>query len=356
MLTKARQIPFLEIILFGFWPSVIKKALYRIRGYKIAPTAHIGLGSVIVGNAVDIGEEVKIGLFSFIVGRKVVLEPRVHIGLFNIINTYDIHIGEGTRINNQVVIGGMQTPRSQFKIGKNGIVMEWSFINTTEPVIIGDDVGIGGHCLLFTHGFWPNGFEGNPVKFGPIHIEDKTWLAWRISVLPGAHIGKGCIVSSDACVMGTLPEGALAGGVPAKVIRENYAFKKEPTLEFQTTMLKGLLNDFQEWLTFHGFGVACEGGDHPTRMRITSHKGDVFQVHVLWKEGDLPMREPRLSPHTDVVLSLPFIPTSLQSQLDQAKISWLDIAHKKRSRHTCVIADETEEFLRRRGLRLLKYT
>jgi len=35
-----------------------------------------------------------------------------------------------------------------------GFIFANTQINPTEPIIIGDDTGIGGHCLLFTHGSW----------------------------------------------------------------------------------------------------------------------------------------------------------------------------------------------------------
>lgn len=46
------------------------------------------------------------------------------------------------KINEQVIIGGLSTPNSIFKLGKRTIIMHMSFINLVEPIIIGDDTGI----------------------------------------------------------------------------------------------------------------------------------------------------------------------------------------------------------------------
>ena len=59
-------------------------------------------------------------------------------------------IGDDAKINEQVYAGGPMLPESFLKLGKRTIVMQFSFLNPTKPLVIGDDTGIGGHCLLFT--------------------------------------------------------------------------------------------------------------------------------------------------------------------------------------------------------------
>lgn len=352
MLVKGNKLPLREIALYGFLPAWLKKAIYRRRGYSIPASVKLGPGSVIVGSKVTLGEEVRIGPLSFIVGREIDIGPRVHIGMLSFISVYDFAVGEGTRINNQVVIGGMATPRSSFRMGKNGILMEWSFVNTTEPVTIGDNVGIGGHCLFFTHGMWPNAFEGYPFKYGPIHIEDDVWLAWRVSVLPGVTIGRGTIVSSDACVTGSLPEGALTGGVPARVIREGFTYKKAMDDDARAQLLAGLLAEFAEWLRFHGFEVESEGANGDGRLVIA--RGGVKRTLVVWSGPDRARAIPAVAGETALV-STGEIDDKVRAELAARGIPWLDVSKAERSRHTNDLADETEEFLRRRGLRTIKY-
>ena len=45
------------------------------------------------------------------------------------------------------------------------------------------------------------------------------WLAVRVTVLPGSKIGAGAVISAGSVVDGEIPAGALAGGVPARVLR-----------------------------------------------------------------------------------------------------------------------------------------
>lgn len=131
-----------------------------------------------------------------------------------------IRIGEDARINEQVIIGGMKTPSSSFDLGKRTIVMEYSFINTTMPVKIGDDTGIGGHCLLFTHGSWLNQLEGFPVKFAPITLGKNVWLPWRIFIMPGVTIGDNVVIGANSLISDSFVSNCLVAGSPAKIIKE----------------------------------------------------------------------------------------------------------------------------------------
>jgi acetyltransferase-like isoleucine patch superfamily enzyme len=38
-------------------------------------------------------------------------------------------------------------------------------------------------------------------------------------ILPGVHVGAGCVVAAGAVVTDSVPPDSLVGGVPAKVLR-----------------------------------------------------------------------------------------------------------------------------------------
>jgi acetyltransferase-like isoleucine patch superfamily enzyme len=353
MFDRVAGLPIRELILVGWMPSRLKAWWYRRRGYRIDPSVRFDFGSVIIADDVEIGPETRVGILVIIKARTLRIGGRVRIGHLSVLDTFNIAVGEGTRIGNQVVVGGLATPSSSFQIGRNCILMEWSFINTTLPVTVGDDVGIGGHCLFFTHGLWPNGFEGFPVNFGAITIEDEAWLAWRVSVLPGVTIGARSILSSDACVTKNIPALALAAGVPAKVLRENGTYITPVDARQNESRLAKLINEFCEWVTFHG-------------GRVESRTEAV--LHIAWdKDGRqrgrilLPSEQGGLDAlvadagRDDVVTSLPEIPDEVRRRIEARGAAWLDIAMKERSRTTNSLSNELEEFLRRAGLRLLKY-
>lgn len=54
---------------------------------------------------------------------------------------------------------------------------------------------------------------------GPIVIEDDVWIGHGVTILPGVHIGKGCVIGAGAVVNKSLPDYSIAVGIPAKVVK-----------------------------------------------------------------------------------------------------------------------------------------
>lgn len=54
---------------------------------------------------------------------------------------------------------------------------------------------------------------------GDIDIGEDCWIGANVVVLGGVKIGAGSVIAAGAVVVDSIPAGALAGGVPAKVIR-----------------------------------------------------------------------------------------------------------------------------------------
>jgi acetyltransferase-like isoleucine patch superfamily enzyme len=50
-------------------------------------------------------------------------------------------------------------------------------------------------------------------------VEDDAWLGYGVIVLDGVRIGKGAVVGAGAVVTHDIPEGAIAVGVPARVVK-----------------------------------------------------------------------------------------------------------------------------------------
>jgi len=54
-----------------------------------------------------------------------------------------------------------------------------------------------------------------------ITIGDRVWIGMRCTILKNVQIGDGAVIAAGSVVAGNIPAGCLAGGVPARVIREN---------------------------------------------------------------------------------------------------------------------------------------
>lgn len=53
----------------------------------------------------------------------------------------------------------------------------------------------------------------------PVVIGNDVWIGTRAIILPGVRIGNGVIIGAGAIVTKDVPDYAVVGGVPAKIIR-----------------------------------------------------------------------------------------------------------------------------------------
>lgn len=277
MLIKKERIPVKHILLIGILPSFLKKLIYRWKGYKIDRNVQLSFGAVVIGKKVRIGEGVKVGFFTIVRGSEIVLERFARIGSMSVIDTERIFIDEDARINEQVYIGGMKTPESSFHLGKRAIIMQLSYLNPTLPISIGDDSGVGGHCLFFTHGSWNSQLEGYPVKFAPITLGKKVWLPWRVFIMPGVHIGDGVVIGANSLVGSDIPANSLAAGSPAKVIKSD--FPKMPGQGEKELMLVEMFDAFFTYLQYFGYECKVSKDDSGFTAELTGEQqGSIHYV------------------------------------------------------------------------------
>ena len=163
----------------------------------------------------------------------------------SIINSFlGVKIGDRTLIDRNVTIGGMQSEQSEFVIGDDSVILYSSYLNNTRKITIGNRVGIGGYCLIFTHSSWPNVLDGNPYKFAPVKIEDDVWLPWNVTVFPNITIGKNVTIGGCSLVNKNIPPNTFAAGIPIKVIskKTKISFSKKNEIVFE------ILKDFNNYL------------------------------------------------------------------------------------------------------------
>lgn len=253
MLIKKEKIPVKKIVTIGILPSFLKKIYYKLKGYKIGKNVSIGPGSVVIGDQVEIGEGSNIGFMTVVRAKNIKIGRFVKIGSMTMIDTERFEIDDDSRINEQVIIGGIKDPESGIKIGKRTIIMEYSFINPTKPIEIGDDTGIGGHCLLFTHGSWLPETEGFPVTFAPIKLGKRVWLPWRVFIMPGVSVGDNVVIGANSLVTKDLPANCLAAGSPAKIRFENYPPKLSD--EKRSSIVVRIFDEFITFMKYNNFEV-----------------------------------------------------------------------------------------------------
>lgn len=98
-----------------------------------------------------------------------------------------------------------------------------------KDIEIGDEVVISREVMLLTHDYSIEnalhavgaGSQDRHLKLdGSITIGDNSFIGARASLLPGACIGKDCIIGACAVVKGTIPDDSIVIGNPSKIIKK----------------------------------------------------------------------------------------------------------------------------------------
>jgi maltose O-acetyltransferase len=89
-------------------------------------------------------------------------------------------------------------------------------------ITIGDNVLFGPRVSLYTSNHAADAEEcvAGGCYARPISVGDNTWIGGGVTVNPGVSIGRDAIVGSGSVVTRSVPDGCLAAGVPARVIRK----------------------------------------------------------------------------------------------------------------------------------------
>ena len=356
MLLPKERLPIKSILLIGLLPNFLKKLIYRMKGYKIGKKVSLGLGSVIIGKEVQIGDYASLGFLTIIRGTQIHIGAHVAIGSTTFLDTPYLEIGEGSRINEQVFVGGLQFPDSKLVVGKNCQIMQMSFINPARSIRIGDDTGIGGHSLIFGHSSWLSQFEGYPVEFEPIEIGNSVSLAWRVFVLPGTKIGDGAVIGANSLVHRTIPPKCLAVGFPARVVSKYPEFPQEISGEKKGEILQNILKEMMDFFNKSGLDCVPTGRGIEVRNKNRSWMGErakIWRLQVLYEQTE--EQSPiELAEGVHVLLSLNKIPESLREICQAKKIMWIDIEKKEQSKYWNDLGEEVLLFLKRYGVRFIR--
>jgi len=98
-----------------------------------------------------------------------------------------------------------------------------TIIAASKNITIGDRVLCGGNCTIVDTDRHPIHYEARAnsenASSEAIHIEDDVFIGMNCIILKGSRIGKGSVIAANSVVVGNIPKNVIAGGSPAKVIK-----------------------------------------------------------------------------------------------------------------------------------------
>ena len=127
-----------------------------------------------------------------------------------------------TSVGSNINIQRNATLSPTLVIGHNSSIGANSIIG--RGTAIGDNVMMGPECYIYTrnHAFSRTDIpmrEQGLQDFKPVTIGNDVWIGARVTILPGVKIGNGCIIGAGSVVTKDIPDYAIGGGNPARVIR-----------------------------------------------------------------------------------------------------------------------------------------
>jgi galactoside O-acetyltransferase len=175
-------------------PRVLKYRLLsdcgRVSGSPIRhqPVLLLGPGAILLGKEVEFGWPTS---------------RSFHTGYCHVETTNAgaaIELGDGVQINNNAFI---KSEGPGIRIAPGGLL-------GSEITIYDSDF----------HELAPGRRRGGRARMGEVELEEDVFVGDRVMILKGVRIGRGSVIGAGSVVCGSIPEGVIAAGNPARVLRE----------------------------------------------------------------------------------------------------------------------------------------
>lgn len=310
-----------------------KLRAYRERGALVGEGVELGEGALLVAPRLVLGDGFQLGPRATVVCEEVAafgaltqLGPDLELRCRRAFLGAGIWGGRSVRFGG----GGHRDPWALLAVGDLAFLGDEAFVNVCRPVLIGREVFLTMRSMLVTHNIGHSVLEGFENRFAPIVLEDRSQVGLGAVVYAGCRVGAEAIVASNSYVVGDVPAGAFAIGVPAKVTGSaRHRLSEQRRLE----LARRMLDDLHELLALRGHAVsAIEEGDprgfevEGTRVLFTpSFRGAV----------DAPA----------VVLAL-----EVRGEVPEG-VAVLDLLARRVHGSGGVVLDSVREFCRKRGIR-----
>jgi acetyltransferase-like isoleucine patch superfamily enzyme len=131
----------------------------------------------------------------------------------------EIVVADGVAVGDDCTI---MAKNGRVALGKDGFVGQGCVIVSRSEICIGAKVLIAEYVTIRDQ---DHEFEGDSataesgLRVSAIRIGDNVWIGAKATITRGVSIGDNAVVGANAVVTRDVPENAVVGGAPAKVIR-----------------------------------------------------------------------------------------------------------------------------------------
>ena len=138
-----------------------------------------------------------------------------------------ISIGDNSLVMHGAVLhvyNFRELPHAFIRIGRDSLIGELNVLRGQGGITIGDRVYTAPHVQLlavnhvFSDPARPIVEQG--ITAEGIVVEDDAWIGAGAIVADGVRIGKGAVVAAGAVVTQDVPPHTVAGGIPARILRQ----------------------------------------------------------------------------------------------------------------------------------------
>lgn len=107
----------------------------------------------------------------------------------------------------------------RLSVGEGSLINRGVLLDNRGGIEIGQQVSIAHDARIYTMGHDPHDPDFG-TKAAPVRIDDHAVIFAAAMVMPGVHLGAGCVVMAGAVVTKDVPAGRMVGGNPAQDLGE----------------------------------------------------------------------------------------------------------------------------------------
>ena len=104
-----------------------------------------------------------------------------------------------------------------FTIYPNTIGPGFRIYHTGSFVHVGSNVTIGNHCTILPGVVFGNKYE--EANKSQVIVGDNCYIGLDAKILGSVKIGRNVTIGANAVVIRNIPDNAIVGGIPARIIR-----------------------------------------------------------------------------------------------------------------------------------------